>query len=42
VSSSSCPTKELSLVAFLVEDAYVGAFVNLCLSDYDFYAKSIA
>jgi hypothetical protein len=36
VSSSSCPTKELSLVVFLVEDACVGAFINLCPSGYDF------
>jgi hypothetical protein len=33
VSSSSCPTKELSLVAFLVEDACVG---ENGLSSYDF------
>jgi hypothetical protein len=31
VSSSSCPTKELSLVAFVVEDACVGVFINMVL-----------
>jgi hypothetical protein len=42
VSSSSCPTKELSLVVFLVEDACIGAFINLCLSSYDFMLSLFA
>jgi hypothetical protein len=36
VSSSSCPTKILTLVAFFVEDACVGVFISLRLSSYDF------
>jgi hypothetical protein len=42
VTMFPCPTEFFPLVAFLVEDACVGVFMNSCLSLLDFMLKSLS
>jgi hypothetical protein len=42
VTMFPCPTEILLLVAFLLEDARVGGFMNSCLSLLNFMLKSLS